>query len=59
MLGVHWAGATWCQFAPMQFAVAASVANKVPSGVQWLKLPPNWLVVAPKIELAARKFQNV
>ena len=30
-------GATWCQFAPMQFAVAASVANKVPSGVQWLK----------------------
>ena len=46
MLGVHWAGASRRQCAPMQFAVAPSVANKVPSGVQWLKLPPNWLVVA-------------
>ena len=33
MLGVHWAGASWCQFAPMQFTVAPSVTNKVPSGV--------------------------
>ena len=33
MLGVHWASASWCQFAPMQFTVAPSVANKVPSGV--------------------------
>ena len=51
MLGVHWAGASWCQFAPVQFAVA-------PSGVQWLKLPPNWLVVArngAKIEFGGKE----
>ena len=61
MLGVHWAGASWCQFAPVQFAVAPSVANKVPSGVQWLKLPPNWLVVArngAKNEFGGKKISK-
>ena len=54
MLGVHWAGASWCQFTPVQFAVA-------PSGVQWLKLPPNWLVVArngAKIEFGGKKISK-
>ena len=38
--------------------MASSVANKVPSGVQWLKLPPNWLVVAAKVDFGGKKISK-